>query len=143
MAHVDPEQAAPTPEQAAGVAQAGGQAAGTAAEQGQTPEQAQAATAEAMRAQAAKEGVALSDEDCNKIAETTIKLLEARGAFEQAPPAGQTETPSTPPDGGSSSPATSPSEASSPAPPPSTPPATPSEEPPRKRTFAERFQGKN
>lgn len=144
MAHVDPEHATkqPTPEEAAAIAAAGGDAAGKAAESGKTAEQAQADQEAAMKAKAAEGGIALSDEAATKIAETTIKMLEARGAFEQATP----PAPATPPSSGEGSeqPAAQGSEASQPAseqPASSSPPA--GEQRPRKRTFAERFQGKS
>jgi hypothetical protein len=141
MAHVDPETAhQPTPEEAAAIAAAGGQAAGGAAETGKTPAQAQAEQEAAMKAKAAEGNVAFSDEAAEKIAETTIKMLEARGAFEQAP---STPPQSPPPSEGAPPPASG-GEGSPPAPAPSAPSPTPAgDEEPRKRTFAERFQGKS
>lgn len=134
QSHVDPEKAT-------SVAAAGGEAAGSAAEQGRTPEQAQAATEAAMREEADAQGVTITDEDINKIAEGTIKLLEARGAFEQAPPPGQSAPPSSETPSGSTGSTETPSDGSASG--GSTPPSSPStEQPPKKRTWAERFQGK-
>lgn len=136
--HVDPENAT-------AIAAAGGQAAGDAAEQGQTSDQATVATQEAMSAEAAKRGVAISEADIQKIAAGTIAMLEARGAFEGAPATGQPSTPTSEP----AATAVASGEGSA-APPANTSSSVPSgstssgegEAAPRKRTFAERFQGK-
>lgn len=132
MAHVDPENAH-------SVAGAGGEAAASAAEQGRTSEQAQAETAAAMRAKADEEGIAITDEDIGRIAAGTIAMLEARGAFEQAPAGG---APSSEPPANASTPANEGSGEGGAEPSPSTASTSPSEESPRKKTWAERFQGK-
>lgn len=142
--HVDPNPH-PTPEQAAAIAAAGGGAAGDASQQGKTAEQAQAETQAAMAAKAREEGVTLSDADVEKIAAGTIAMLEARGAFEQAPGSEQNAPPVDPnsaQDGNSLTSGNPPPEGSGSSPNASTPPSGPSEEPPRRKTFAERFQGK-
>lgn len=117
-----PEGAPPTPQQAAGVAAAG---AGAVDPGTQTPEQAQAASAQAMRAEADRQGIQISDADIGRIAQGVIGQLETRGAFEPPPP-----PPVTPPEGrvdaGAGQAGTEP------------PP-----EAPRKKTWAERFVGRN
>jgi hypothetical protein len=143
--HVDPETAA-------AIAAAGGKAAGDSAEQGQTSAEAQTATADAMRQEAQAKGVTISDEDINKIAEGTIAMLEARGAFDGATATGgapaSTGQPPTEPPSTSSDSATSgsaaPTDGGSQTPPAATPSTASGEgeSRPRRRTFAERFQGK-
>lgn len=129
-----------TPEDAQAIAAAGSAAA---VQHPTDPAASQAAAEAAMKAEAAKRQVELPPEQIEMIAAATIKMLEARGAFEDPTPAAS---------GNSGSTESTPAAPSSPSgtealsqPPPASPPVppTPDDEPPRKRTFAERFQGKN
>jgi hypothetical protein len=80
------------------------------------------------------QGLAISDEDAQKIADTTIDTLKSLGAFENKP-----EAPAAPPAEGEEKP----NEGEAPE---GTQPAGPQEpaadEPPGKRTFAEKFMGR-
>jgi len=78
--------------------------------------------------------IELTEEQRKSIAETTIAMLEERGAFGSAseePPAEPVETPVEPPDGGGGAAEGEPA---------STEPS--SDEPPVRRSLAERFQGR-
>lgn len=124
----------PTDEQKAReVAVAGGQAAAAAQQEGQNP---QPAAEKAMRAEADRQDLKLSDEEIEKIAaamtaqaavfaDALAERFDQRGAFQDKP------EPVQPP-------------AAAPAPPGEAQQATPVEEPsgpPRKPSFAERFLG--
>lgn len=118
-----------TPEEMA-AAGAVGQAAAAAIEANQgDPAAAREAATAAVEQTAAEKGLSLSDDDVSKIVDGLIGALEARGAFEPPPAA-----PAAP------APPASPAEPAAPA--AETPAPVPVvEEPPRKRTLAERFAG--
>lgn len=115
-----PAATAPTVEDATAIAQAGGTAVNP---DTQTAAEAQAASQAAMRTEADARNVTLTDEQIQAIAAATISQLEARGAFEPPPAA---------PAAGIAPPDT--------AQPPE--PTTTAPEPPRRKTFAERFVGR-
>lgn len=89
-------------------------------------------TRELVRAELSGANLRLTDEDCERVADVMITRLEKRGAFEDD---------GTPPAGGPPAPG-APAPVAPAAPPASPAPAGGPDESPRKRTFAERFQGK-
>lgn len=118
----------PSQEDMVAIAQAGGAAA--TADPAATPETAQAATQTAMSAEAERRNVAISDDDCNRIAAATIVQLKAMGAFDPPTPA--------PADSGNDGDAT---DAGAPTEPSGEVSPATSENPPRKLTWAEKFAG--
>jgi hypothetical protein len=91
-----------------------------------------------VETEAEKQGVALSEEDCKKIADATIAGLEARGAFEEE--VEETVPPTPAPGVDTSTPAsTTPAPSSTASP---TAPTAGQDSGPKKRTIAERFVGR-
>lgn len=120
---------APTPAQAVEIAQAGS---GAIKPEQQTPEEARAAAAAAMEADAKRLAVELPPDVIDAIAATTIEKLRLAGAFDQPPATPEVPAPA-PTEGGEGSDVTAPNPGDV------AQPGTPA---PRKRTFAERFAGK-
>lgn len=96
------------------------------------------AVQQSVETESEKRGIELSEDDAKKIADATIAGLEARGAFEPAPEPTPDPTPAGESVSGDGSSPTPPVPESSPA-----PAAPEGEAKPRKRTFAERFVGRN
>lgn len=100
-----------------------GEAAAAGAATAATPEQAHQGAEDAVRRRADELKLEISDEDAQKIASMTVKMMETMGAFD-APP----------------EPVQAPPAAAAPPAPGEAPVVTSSEPaPPRKRTFAEKF----
>lgn len=149
------EPAEPTLAQVAEIAEKAAQAAAEA----KTMAEAKRDVAKAVEDESERQGVTISKEDAQQIGDAIIAGMEARGIFadeaSQTPPAGPPESnPPTP--GPASSEPPSQSEPSSPGTTPASPAPsmqTPPDEnqpsggdkdhTPRKRTFAERFVGRN
>jgi hypothetical protein len=105
-----------------------------AAEEARSAAEARTQIEAAAEEEAEAQGFKLGEEEAKLIADTTIAQMEARGAFSE-PPAPENPPQPAGPDDGAQGPATEPQSNPEPG-------AAPDlEEPPRKPSLAERFQG--
>lgn len=102
-----------------------------------TPAEAREDAPKAIKQEADKQGLELTEDQAKFVADTVITELENRGAFEHQPAA---EGPPAPP--APEVPAEGPPAAEAPAAPPAPSADQPPEEPPRRKSLAERFQGR-
>lgn len=115
------------------------EAASQTAMEAKTAAEARPQVEQAVKDEARKEGVDLSDEDAKKIANALVTQLDAMGVFEDKE---EENNPPTPAATAADTSAQNPNDAQQSAPVPPAPDSPSTDSAPKKRTFAERFMGR-